>query len=182
MIFNNTYIGIFKRNRVNKADRPIIRPDMTPVDWLLESVALMGMMIFLGYVIYQFPRLSETIPSHFNGAGIPDEYSPKSFFWVLPGVGIFIYILLSLIVLVPHQFNYTVKITPKNALIQYSMAIRLIRYLKAALTWLFFYISNATIRISAGGGSGLGSWFLPVALGGIFLPIIIYFIAASKKK
>jgi len=182
MMFNNNLVGIFNRKRVNKADRPVIRPEKTPVDWLLDVVALIGLMVFMGFVIYQFPKLPGNIPSHFDAAGNPDSYSDKSTFWILPGVAVFIYILLSLIVLVPHQFNYTVRISPGNALSQYTMAVRLIRYFKAALIWMFFSISLATFRISAGESPGLGVWFMPVALAAIFIPLIIYFISAHRKQ
>jgi uncharacterized membrane protein len=155
---------------------------MAPIDWLLEAMAILGLMILLGFVIYQYPRLPGTIPSHFNWAGLPDEYSSKSSFWLLPGIGVFIYILLSLIVLIPHQFNYSVRITPANALKQYAMAIRLIRYLKGAIIWLFFYISYATIRVVTKEDSGLGLWFLPVVLGGILIPVIIYLILAFRNR
>jgi uncharacterized membrane protein len=182
MIFNGNYIGIFRRNRVNKSDRPVLKPEMAAADWLLEAAALLGLMILAGYVIYYFPRLPGTIPSHFNGAGQPDGFSAKASFWMLPGVAVFIYILLSLIVLVPHQFNYSIKITPANALKQYSMAIRLIRYLKAAVIWLFFYITYATVRVVEGKDSGMGLWFLPITLGGILIPLILYFIAAFRNR
>ena len=181
-MFNNNLIGLFKRNRVNKADRPVIRPEMMPFDWLLEALSIIGLMIFLGFAIYNFPKLPETIPSHFNGAGKPDEYSPKSTFWILPGIAVFIYVLLTLVVRVPHQFNFTVKITRANALKQYTFANRLVRYLKAALICLFFYISFATIRVAAYADSGLGLWFLPVVLSGIFVPLIIYLVVASRNR
>jgi uncharacterized membrane protein len=182
MFFNTNSIGVFKRNRVSKADRPVIRPEMTPTDWLMEAFALAGIMVLLGYVIYYYPKLPATIPSHFNGTGAPDEYSGKDSFLFLPGVSIFVYILLSLIVLIPHQFNYTIKITPANALRQYALAIRLIRYLKAAVIWLFFYSSYAIVRVAEGKASGLGLWFLPVVLGGLLVPVVVYFFAAFRNR
>jgi uncharacterized membrane protein len=182
MIQKNNFSGFFKRNRVNKADRPVMRPDITPIDWLLEAMALLGLMILLGYVIYSFPRLPDTIPSHFLAAGTPDDYSSKSSFWVLPGITIFIYGLLTFIALVPHQFNYTVIITPGNALRQYTMAIRLIRYLKAVIIWMFFYINWSIVQVANKNESGLGIVFVPVFLGLIFLPLIFYFVFAYRAR
>ncbi len=182
MIFNNNFRGRLKRNRAGKADRPMVRTEMTPIDWLLEACAIVGLMIFMGYIIYYFPRLPETIPSHFDGAGKPDDYAEKATMWFLPAIAMFIYILFSVIVLIPHQFNYTVKITPANAPKQYAMALRLIRYLKAALTWMFFYISYATIQVSLNKGSGLGIGFIPVVFGGILIPLFIYMIVAYRNR
>ena len=76
-MINNNLSGLFNRRRDNKANRPATRPEMTPIDWLLETAALLGILIFLGFVFYNYPRLPEIIPSHFNGDGIPDDYSSK---------------------------------------------------------------------------------------------------------
>jgi uncharacterized membrane protein len=98
----------------NKQDpgRPLIRPELGPIDWLLEAVAILGLMIFLGYVIYQFQRLPETIPSHFDGSGKPDGWDDRSTFWALPVIALFIYIMLTFIALIPSRFNFTVKTPP----------------------------------------------------------------------
>ena len=181
-MFNNNFIGALRRKRDDKLNRPTVRPEIGPIDWLLEAAALLGLLFFAGFVVYYFPKLPELIPSHFNGAGKPDEYAPKSTFWILPGIALFIYTLLSMMVLTPHRFNFSVKITPLNALKQYTLAIRLIRYLKAGLIWMFFYISYGTIRVAEKDGTGLGSWFLPVVLGGIFIPLIIYKINSSRNR
>ena len=181
-MINNNLSGLFNRRRDNKANRPATRPEMTPIDWLLETAALLGILIFLGFVFYNYPRLPEIIPSHFNGDGIPDDYSSKSSLWLLAGIAVFIYVMMSLIVLIPHQFNYTVKITPENAMRQYALAMRLVRYLKAAIIWLLFYTGYATIRIVANLESGLGTWFLPVVLAGILVPVVIYLILANTGK
>jgi uncharacterized membrane protein len=174
--------GFFVQYRTAKASRPIVKPLPEPIDWLIEAVAISGLVTILGYAIYHYPHLPEMIPSHFNGSGEPDDFGPKSTFWLLPGLSVFIYIMLSLIMLIPQQFNYTVKITPRNALKQYTYAMRLVRYVKAVIIWLFFYICSSTVRVSAGKESGLGLWFLPVFLSVLFIPMILYFILSFRKR
>ncbi|MCX6303709.1 MAG: DUF1648 domain-containing protein [Bacteroidetes bacterium] len=182
MIFNSNTIGALKRTRTDKSGRPAARPEMAPADWLLEALALIGLMVLAGFAIYQYPGLPEMIPSHFNSTGTPDDYAAKDTFWLLPGISLFIYILLSLISRIPQQFNYAVKITPENALKQYAMAIRLIRYLKAALIWMFFFITRATAQVTANDASGTGMFFIPVMLGGIFIPLIIYLVNSHRHR
>lgn len=172
---------LFKRNRI-EPDRPVIRPEMAPADWLLEALALFGVLGFVGTVVYYFPRLPEIIPSHYDGAGNPDGYTGKLSIWALTGVSIFIYTLLTIINLFPYKFNFPIKITPGNALRHYTLAMRLIRYLKAILILIFFYIDLVTIRISQQSSTGLGIWFLPVSMGLVFAPVIVYFILARKKN
>ncbi|MEI6682064.1 MAG: DUF1648 domain-containing protein, partial [Bacteroidota bacterium] len=180
MIFNGGTFGLFGKNRV-EANRPVSRPEMTPADWLIEAAALLGMMFFAGYVLYNFPHLPDRIPTHFNEAGKADDYGDKSSFLILPGVALFIYTLLTLINRVPHIFNLPVKITPANALHQYTIATRLIRTLKTAIVWLFWYISYSTIIVARDSSKGLGTWFLPLTLSLVFIPIIVYFIAAKRR-
>ena len=73
-MINNNFTGVFHQRRVDKSNRPTVRPEMTPIDWLLEAVAAIGLMTLFGFAIYYYAKLPETIPSHFNGAGQPDEY------------------------------------------------------------------------------------------------------------
>ncbi len=181
-MFDNNFTGLFKSRRAEKANRPLIRPEMKPVDWLLEAMALLGFMVLLGFAAYHYPKLPETIPTHYNKAGMPDEFSAKASFLMLPAIALFIYFMLGMVSLIPHQFNYTVKITHANALKQYTMAIRLVRYLKAVIIWMLFYICFATVNVVAGSVSGLGLWFLPVVLGGMFLPVIIYLALAYRSR
>ncbi|MEI7981017.1 MAG: DUF1648 domain-containing protein [Bacteroidota bacterium] len=171
----------YKKNR-SKQDRPLVRPEVTPIDWLLEALALIGLLAFLGVMAFYFSKLPETIPSHFDSAGNPDGFESKSSIWVLTGVSLFIYILMSFINLIPQRFNFPVKITPQNALRQYTLAMRMIRSLKVVLIWMFFYINLTTIRVSMHTASGLGVWFLPVSMGMVFGPIIVYMVFAMKKS
>ena len=172
----------FGLNRSDKKNQPLIKIEWTPVDWILETLAIFGLLTLSGMVIYFFPKLPETIPSHFNGSGQPDGYESKSFFWVLPALSVFLYILLTLINLFPNKFNYPVTITPKNAQKQYTMGTRLIRYIKMILVWMFFYINLSVIQGANHPGQGLGLWFMPVFLAILFIPIIVYFLLSYNKS
>jgi uncharacterized membrane protein len=172
--------GLFKRTR--EPDRPMIRPEMTPVDWLLEAVALIGLGSLMGYIAYHYPTLPDSIPTHFNAAGIADDYGSKASIFFMLGIALFIYVMMTLMNLIPHMFNYPGKITPTNALRQYTLATRLVRYLKTLIILLFFYISYTTTRVVFNEASGLGLWFLPLFLGLVILPILFYSVIALNKK
>ncbi len=174
-------IGDRSINR-NKSDRPRLKPEFWPADWLLEGLALIGLLFFIGYFIYHFPKLPQIIPSHFNAAGEVDAYSSKSSLWLLAGMTVFIYGLLTFISFIPDKFNFLVKITVQNANVQYSMAVRLIRYLKLIIVLLFTYIFYSTIRAASYPSSGLGLWFIPVFLCLLFIPIILYGVFSYKRK
>jgi uncharacterized membrane protein len=172
----------FGLNRTDKKNQPVIKIDWTPIDWILEFLAILGFLTFFGTAIYYFPKLPETIPTHFNGLGQPDGYSSKSSFWILPCISAFVYILLTLVNRFSHKFNYLVTITPQNAQSQYIMGTRMIRFIKMIIVWLFLYINFAIIQGADPQSKGLGLWFMPVFLVVMFIPIIIYFVLSYKKS
>lgn len=180
MIIRGVNFSFFKRSK--ELNRPVIRPEMGPADWLIEAFALIMLGIFIGYVAYHYPKLPGTIPTHFNASGTVDDFGNKSFLLILPGIALFIYVLMTLINRVPHTFNFPGRITQANAMQQYTLATRLIRYLKAVLITLFFFICFFTTRVVFHQAAGLGVWFMPVFLALVFIPIIIYFILATKKS
>ena len=171
-----------RRRREEKLNQPVIKPEMGPVDLLLEVISIILLLGFFGYTFYYFRKLPDTIPTHFNAAGTPDDYSGKESFWVLPGIGLFIYLLMTLIALIPHRFNFAVKITPENAMKQYTLALRFIRLLKLLILALFFYISISTVRSALHLADGMGLWFIPVTLAGFFIPFILYLIISSRNR
>ena len=179
MIINGGSLGLLRKNRVDP-NRPVIRPEMGPLDWLLEAVALSGLMFFAGYALYHYPNLPHTIPTHFNGSGTADEFGGKESFLILPGTSLFIYVLLTMINRRPYRFNFMVKITKENALRQYTLATRMVRTLKGSLIWLFWFICHMTLQVATGAAQGMGMWFLPVFLGIIFIPLIAYFVLARR--
>ena len=80
----------------------------------------------------------------------------------------------------PEIFNYPVKITADNAPAQYRNIMRMMRYLKMILAAIFGFILYKKILIAQGVKDGLGNWFLPIALGLLFIPLV-YFIVNSFR-
>jgi uncharacterized membrane protein len=171
-------LGFF--NRPKELNRPVLKPEWGPADWLLEAIALIMLAITIGFLAYTYPKLPATIPTHFNGSGQPDEMGNKLTVLVLPGISLFMYLILTGINLFPHTFNFPGKITPQNAMRQYTLATRLVRYLKAIVITLFFSICYFTTQVALNKATGLGLWFMPVFLAMVFVPIIIYMILATR--
>jgi hydrogenase-4 membrane subunit HyfE len=58
----------------------------------------------------------------------------------------------------------------------------MIRYLKLIIVAIFGLIAFKTIQNATGQADGLGVWFLPLALGLIFIPLTYYIIKILKTK
>jgi len=173
---------IFRKRRNLELNRPLLKLAMGPADLILEILAIVSLLCFIGFMAYHYATLPETVPTHFDASGKPDDYGSKTTLLILPVIALVIYSILSLIGRIPEKLNYPVKITPANSRRQYTLGIRLIRYLKLAIVLMFFFISYKTVMIALGNSSGLGIWFLPVLIGIILMPIIIYFILALRNR
>lgn len=163
-----------------KSGRPILRVPLQPIDYALEAIGLLSLLVLIGWSLYFYNDLPERIPTHFGPDGMPDRMGDKSTLWFLPILGVVLYGFMTYINRLPHYFNYMVNITPENAERQYSMATRMVRFIKVLVMLIFAYIVWQTIHIAHGGGNGLGAGFL-------LLPVItagtaIYYIFRSVAK
>lgn len=160
---------------------PGIKVRLKTYDWIIEITGFLFAVALLALPFFYMRELPERIPIHFNGAGTPDGYGPRSSIFLLPGIGMVVYLLLTILSGFPNLYNYPVKITPENAVIQFTLASRFIRILKVLVLVLFFYICYQTINTALGLTSGLGKAFLPVFLLLIAGSTVIYFVLARNN-
>jgi uncharacterized membrane protein len=163
-------------------ERPKLKIQLSPRDQVLE---LLGWGVLLALWVWtgtSYSNLPDTIPTHFNAAGEADDYGRKASIFGLPVVASLLYIGLTLLNRVPHIFNFPTPVTQENALIQYTNATRMIRYLRLILVLVFAGISYQTIQQANGTGEGLGVWFLPLTLGLIFMPLLYFVIKSFQTK
>lgn len=159
---------------------PRIKVDKEAIDIIFEALTFIGLCILILLPIFYFNDLPETIPTHFNAKGQPDDYSAKSMIWLLPATGLLLGIGLYALNRFPHVFNYPTKISIDNAVGYYKRSSRLIRVLNLIIVWSFVFIMYKSILVATNKSEGLGVWFLPVFIGVIF-GAIIYFTLKSHK-
>jgi uncharacterized membrane protein len=162
-------------------NRPKLKIQLSLSDKLIEGAGWVLLFFFWGFTLVQYSYLTDTIPVHFDASGKPDGFGGKGSIWDLPIVATVIFTGLTLLNKFPHIFNYPTQITPENALEQYQMATRMIRFLKLVLVVIFNLIAVQTIRHAKGETEGLGIWLLPLTLGLIFIPLFYYLGKAMKS-
>lgn len=163
-------------------DRPKINPPLRTIDLILEGLAGLCIAYVIFQLIVEFPGLEQKIPTHFNGAGEPDNWGNKHSLLILPIVNIAMYAGLTVMNRYPYIFNYPITITEQNVIRQYQLAKTLVSAIKFSVAAMFLYIQIQTINAANGSHMGLGKFFIVVVIVGSFVPMIIYFIAASKHK
>lgn len=162
--------------------QPKITIKLNKNDKILEFIGICFIIIYWFTIIFSYKFLPEKIPIHYNGLGEVDRYSNKISIFLLPILGSFIYILLSILIKHPETFNYNVKITIENAENQYRNSINLYRILKIIILIVFFLIDLKTLNSSIKESENLGFWFILIMLIMIITPIIYYNYKSYKLK
>lgn len=160
--------------------RPKIRLELTTTDRAVEILGWTVILVVWILTITNYKNLPDIIPIHYNGAGQADGFGGKGSILTLPLMATILFVGLTILNRFPHVFNYPTPIIEENSLRQYTIATRMIRYLKLIVVVIFGLIVLQTIRNVNGQISGLGVWFLPLILGLIFIPLA-YFVIKSIK-
>ncbi len=162
--------------------KPKIKLALTATDKLLEVTGWIAVLTIWTFTIRRYTRLPDTIPTHFNALGVADAFGGKGNILTSPVLASLLFIGLTVVNRFPHIFNYPAKITAANAPIQYNSATSMIRYLKLVLVVIFGLIEFKTIQIAGGQANGLSVWFLPLALGFIFIPLTYFIFQSIRQK
>ena len=58
---------------------PKIKIPFEPIDIAMELVCVTFLLLMWLHVIVNYSELPDTVATHFNAAGVPDDYGSKSF-------------------------------------------------------------------------------------------------------
>jgi uncharacterized membrane protein len=161
--------------------KPKIELKLTTTDKVIE---ITGWFIILGIwilILYNYYKIPERIPIHYNIFGKADNFGGKANILILPIISTILFIGLTILNKFPHIFNYLETITKENAPSQYTNATRTIRILKLVIAIIFGLIVFQTLH-NTNTDNGLGIWFLPFMFGVIFIPLIYFLIKSAKTK
>jgi uncharacterized membrane protein len=162
--------------------RPKINIVLTKADKIIEMVSWIALFALWIFTLINFTNVPDTIPIHFNFAGEADNFGSKYNIIALPMVATTLFIGLTVLNKFPHAFNYPTPITTDNAIKLYTNATRLIRMLKLIIVIVFGLIAIQTISAVTEKTNSLGTWFLPLSMGMIFVPILYFLIRSFNTK
>jgi uncharacterized membrane protein len=161
--------------------RPKIKVPNLLYDKIMEATSLLILICSALFPVLFWNILPEIIPSHFNFSGHPDSYSSKKFIVFFPIFNLFIYGLMTVISRYPHTFNFSVKITKENALVQYRIARRALCTIKTLIIGFMLYEEAMLFNYQANSSIGAQPYVLVIFLVSLF-SLIIHFYRLSKKK
>jgi len=167
---------------LTRKNQPIIKIERSRFEFALEILAAIGLLYGLYELAVNYGSLPEQIPTHYNFSGQPDAWGSRFTLWLPVAIMAVVYVVMSLLVRVPHHFNYPWKITPENAPRQYQLACLMLTALKTVIVWLFTWIILTTIKLADGSEANLMPVGICVFLGLIAIVIVGYFILAYRAR
>ena len=147
-------------------------------DWIGGGIFLVSIL----YIIVVWGKIPDGVPAHFNGAGEVDRWGSKFELFLLPFIGLFLWILLSLLEKAPHMHNYPARLSESNVEAFYLNSRKILNEVKNYCLILFAVISFQMVRIALGDVQSLGWWFLPLVIIGTAVPIIKGIVMNTKIK
>jgi uncharacterized membrane protein len=164
--------------------RPRIRIKLTTTDYLFEIIGVIGISCLVFLPIYFYGDLPTEIPKHFDALGQVDTYGKRGVIWLLPAIGLVLYVGMTVMNKYPFVFNYPSKVTHDNAERLYSIGTRSVRLLKVVVILSFTFLNYKIIVIALNRAAGIGKIYLPIFI--IVLTILIgtmiFKIKKNKKK
>ncbi len=162
--------------------RPRIQVTMSTTDKILDLAGWVILFVLWGLTIIFYDILPDTIPTKFSGSGEVVNTGSKATILFLPAIATCLAIALSALNNYPHLFNYPTRIHQGNALRQYSMATRMLRYIKFIIPLVFVIIILLIYRSIQGSVTGLHPWILILILALIFIPVGYFLVKGFKAK
>lgn len=159
-----------------------VKIEKTIMQKIFDVASLLILLSSFGYVLVNWSILPEQVPIHFNAVGEPDNWGPNSTLFVLPLIGVVLWIGLSILERYPHGYNYIVKITDANASFQYRSAVKLIHFLKNTIAILFAFLTRESFLIGSGEQDALSTGLMPMFLTLIFGAVVLYFIQSIRWR
>ena len=162
--------------------RPVLNIPRTPLETLLEALAVLGVIAVIAITAWGWLTLPAIIPTHYGISGAPNAYGSKGSLLIVPIMSVCLYILLAFLSRLPHTYNYPWPITPENAQRQYSLARLLLRWITFEIAWMFCALQWTIIQAASSNSAdliALVALAIPVVL---LLTIILYMRAAARAR
>jgi len=140
---------------MKKTGRPVLKIPRSPLENVSELLAVLGIIVHAFILFHYWPALPDVIPTHFGISGEADGWGSKNTLFLLVGMSVVMYVVLTVLNFFPHTFNYLVEITEKNARAQYANARLLLNIMKVEMVYLFAYITWGTVQVALGNAQAL---------------------------
>jgi uncharacterized membrane protein len=148
----------------------------------VAGILVLGYLYWITYWALNGPdRLPERIPTHFDISGQPNAWGPPGTLWVLPVVGLGLYLLMTALASIQFKrFNLPVRVTETNLPFIQEKTSEMVAWIKMEMLGLFVYIQGAILHGARTGEFRLSPAIVPVFMGIIFATVGVYLVAIVR--
>jgi uncharacterized membrane protein len=128
------------------------------------GLILLGYLCWITYWALNGPnRLPERIPTHFDISGQPNAWGSPGFLWILPVVGLGLYLLMTALASIQFRsYNFPVRVTETNLPFIQHKTSEVVAWTKTEMLCLFAYIQSAIIHSARAGEFRLSPAIVPL--------------------
>jgi uncharacterized membrane protein len=156
-------------------EQPGITVETPRTDHVLDVAGWVLLLVLIGLTVYSYSVLPETIPTHYNARGEPDDYGHKEALFVLPGIAVALFIGFIFLIRSSHNVRKMHHASdPDKALRQYMLATRMMRVVKLTVAAQFILVTLGTYLVAQGMYDSLSRGFILGIVGMIFVPVVYY--------
>lgn len=162
--------------------RPILKLAKTSFQIWMNRLSLIIIGISTIYLVLNYNKLPDEVPVHFNYLGEADNWGPKWTIFILWGIALILFYVISRTEAFPHKYNYMVKITESNAVKQYKLAIKTMASLKFELMFLMSYLIWSVVQNSTDTAAQLNNIVMIIFVMCIISTVIISIVQSRKHR
>jgi hypothetical protein len=133
-------------------------------DQFIHFGTWLTLILFWAFVLYYYPSLPQVIPIHFNASGTADGFGNKYNFLFLPSIASVLVLGMGFI----HRLPADASAKQEPAFIN---AMRIVAYLRFILPLVFAGVAYMSYQLAIYHTDSLSSYFLPLVLALIFIPM-----------
>lgn len=149
---------------------------------ILKIIAAAGLIVMIAMPLFYYGSLPDEIPRHYNFIGHPDGFGPKPMIWVLPVIGLAVFLLLNFLPRLILKQKPKKHQNPEDLHHQQQAVVLLLALVNTLIMMAFAYITVMSIRVAMGQADGLGVWFTPTFMVLFILMPLIYSIILFGRK
>ena len=163
-------------------ERPKLKIEKTKSEMIWDLIGYLSYLGSIAFLIFIWNSLPDKVPAHFNAAGEVDRWGSKTELLILPIIGALVAGSMQIVERFPQIHNYPERLNEDNARDFYLVSRKMTNQIKNISLIIFALISFESVAIALDWGSPFGSWFLPIILVGVAIPIIYGFIKQRKIR
>lgn len=153
-----------------------------PFDMALEVINFGMLVAMAAYTALMYQELPKTIATHFDLHGVANGYGNRSSLAILVMVGFVMWLMFTLLLKIPHHWNYIVKITEENAERQYAMGMTFMRIMCFQILGMFAFLQWDIIQGALTNQTHAGIAFTLITTALLFVSIGVYAVQSYKAR